>query len=641
MKKYFILFLAILLFSFSASAANRYLCADGSDSNTCTDQDTDCCFSFIAARVSSGKISAGDTVIFENGTYHWGYEESRLGYYGDDSGTSGAPVTYKAENEHQAIIDYDQTAAYTGQLLVGKSAFLHFEDLVFIDAVKSAIRIEDEGVHITNCWMTSDAQWVPDGTSPNSQSGCALILTFYDAYNTVIEDCIIDTPPGNLSSHGIYIHSGTGIINNNIIRNSYGTGIQIQDNGTNGFDLDGEWYVINNLVYNCDTSGIYSSAYNTGFLGTHYYINNRVYNNNLSNSTVQGGFKITSSTKARNGAFIYHNSVYHNNKIGIWAQGADGGEEHLIKNNIIYDNDDDEKYEDDYTASNNVTDNPSFAESSDPTAADFLELSSGSSNCIGQGADLNVELDYEGEARDSSTPDIGADEYDAGAGDTEDPSVTITKSDPSNITADSLSVSWEASDNDSVDSCRWLIDAIPTISTGTQDDSSPAATSGYSEGANTVYVACFDPTGNRGYDSITVNLDTTAPVISNSYPSGGQQCTSDPRNVTIGFTTDEAATCRFSLDGDGGDDENTAYADLNTEFDTTGSTTHAHTISLACDASYQYWARCTDGTNANGSSEDINFTIDADVPPAADVKGFRIGDKITFLGGKRIYIGGE
>jgi hypothetical protein len=95
------------------------------------------------------------------------------------------------------------------------------------------------------------------------------------------------------------------------------------------------------------------------------------------------------------------------------------------------------------------------------------------------------------------------------------PTVTITTSDPQNITSDSLVVAGTCSDGDGVNTSKFRIGAPPSESTGTVctgTTSWSCATSGYSEGENTLYVGCDDPSDNWGSDSITVNLQTPASV---------------------------------------------------------------------------------------------------------------------------------
>jgi len=117
--------------------------------------------------------------------------------------------------------------------------------------------------------------------------------------------------------------------------------------------------------------------------------------------------------------------------------------------------------------------------------------------------------------------------------------------------------------------------------------------------------------------------DTTPPVISSPLPSGVQACTSDPRDVDISITTNENATCKYSL-------TNVAYDSMASTFSTTGSTNHSQTISsLACDDSYTYYTRCEDGSsNENTSSTTISFSIDSS--SLYNFKGTNLSGGISF-----------
>lgn len=109
-----------------------------------------------------------------------------------------------------------------------------------------------------------------------------------------------------------------------------------------------------------------------------------------------------------------------------------------------------------------------------------------------------------------------------GGGDTDDPSVTISAliPDPSSITSDSLYVSGTASDavwgTGSV--CKWRLTSAPDADNGTTITGLTysgtvnwsATASGFSRGANTLYVGCRDAAGNWGSDSMVVNY---LPVI--------------------------------------------------------------------------------------------------------------------------------
>jgi hypothetical protein len=105
--------------------------------------------------------------------------------------------------------------------------------------------------------------------------------------------------------------------------------------------------------------------------------------------------------------------------------------------------------------------------------------------------------------------------------------------------------------------------------------------------------------------SVTNNSDSVAAFIDNLSPSGILDCTSNPRNVTLSLTTNEAATVRMTTVSG-----SVAYADMTDTFTTTGGTSHSEIKSLACGASYNYWVRSSDAQgNVNTSSSLISFSI--------------------------------
>lgn len=110
-----------------------------------------------------------------------------------------------------------------------------------------------------------------------------------------------------------------------------------------------------------------------------------------------------------------------------------------------------------------------------------------------------------------STTYVGP-EYEITGGDVVSPSITISTSDPSSISTNSLSITGSASDNVGVSGVKWRIGTQPTPSTGTACSGTTTWSStvtGFSSGANTLYVGAYDAAGNWGYDSITVNYITS------------------------------------------------------------------------------------------------------------------------------------
>lgn len=101
--------------------------------------------------------------------------------------------------------------------------------------------------------------------------------------------------------------------------------------------------------------------------------------------------------------------------------------------------------------------------------------------------------------------------------------------------------------------------------------------------------------------------DTSAPAISGMSPTTTQQCTSDPRNVTLSLTAVDATAsigCKYDTTS------RAAYADLTKDF-VCGSGTTADctaTESLACGATHTIYYGCTDGTNAS-SVANYSFAV--------------------------------
>jgi hypothetical protein len=101
--------------------------------------------------------------------------------------------------------------------------------------------------------------------------------------------------------------------------------------------------------------------------------------------------------------------------------------------------------------------------------------------------------------------------------------------------------------------------------------------------------------------------DTTPPIISNPLPTGQQ--TAGTSSVLMRVTTDENATCRYSVNS--GSDA--AYTSLPNTFTTTGTTAHAQTINgLTNGGSYSYYVRCRDASgNDDTTGTHITWSVAA------------------------------
>jgi hypothetical protein len=101
-------------------------------------------------------------------------------------------------------------------------------------------------------------------------------------------------------------------------------------------------------------------------------------------------------------------------------------------------------------------------------------------------------------------------------GDTTPPTTTISTSDPSNISSDTLAIAGTASDAVGVSGCKWRIGSAPDATHGTACTGTTSWTgtaTGFSSGANTLHVACYDAAGNYGDDSIVVNYTPPNPAV--------------------------------------------------------------------------------------------------------------------------------
>ena len=122
---------------------------------------------------------------------------------------------------------------------------------------------------------------------------------------------------------------------------------------------------------------------------------------------------------------------------------------------------------------------------------------------------------------DVYTPPADPPAFDAycSAEDTTDPVTVITDPSPKAVTSSSTTLTGTASDANGIDECKWRSGAEPNESYGTSCSGTTAWTcsvTSLSEGANTIYVGCADPSNNWGSDSLVVNY--TIPFI--GYGSG-------------------------------------------------------------------------------------------------------------------------
>lgn len=377
-------------------------------------------FSPAKARKSQSGVVPGDTVIFLNGTYSYDSTACLIGYSGDDSGTSGNIITYKAEDAtHSVVINFNSGYGFRLNNDNG-SDYIIIDGLVIVNHGYSGVFLDDSNQTVKNCWITATGTWPPSGDPNSNADGGGGVNTTETATDFLIESCIMDNVAYTDSSHGIYCGGGSGTIRNNIMRNNIGNGIQIQS-GATGHEI-GSVYVYRNYVHdNTNRNGIYTSSYGGGSIGSVYIYNNLVVNNG---NNYASGFGITASnTSEFSGCYIYNNTLYSNH-YGLNNSTVIGE----IRNNISANNTVDISTgtitNGSLTRSNNLTSsgaegngiigsfNTAHFASVDSSSSDFLKLTSSATEAIGTGYDMSSLFtdDYVGVIRGIAS-DIGAFEY--------------------------------------------------------------------------------------------------------------------------------------------------------------------------------------------------------------------------------------
>jgi hypothetical protein len=122
-----------------------------------------------------------------------------------------------------------------------------------------------------------------------------------------------------------------------------------------------------------------------------------------------------------------------------------------------------------------------------------------------------------------------------------------------------------------------------------------------------VYLYVVDSTGTVNANGYPITFgsyssDTIPPVCSSGSPTG--TLPTGTTTTTVSLATNEAATCKYS------NAANTVYASMSGTFTTTGSNSHARSLTGLSRGNYNYYVRCTDASgNANTEDYLITFSI--------------------------------
>jgi len=288
------------------------------------------------------QVSGGDTVTFKDGTYSCGDGADTI----DCTGSAGNVITFRAETEHGAILNYSSSSDI--KWYVSYASYVTFEDLVLDGGDGSSgselvrVRYSD---HITfdNC-IIRDSQGDCIRFYGGSQSymtvqDCTLsmgnfnnagqnTLTFYNVSNVTVDNCdisqsdhvgigcsfVTDSVISNNDVHDNYTHCISVLddcdnltIRNNILRD---TGYDASTSGCGIFmDRSGQGTITirNNEFRGLEQAGVYISEDPDGPIYIHY---NTFYDNCNDDSTY-GHIRAYTASAATNPTVEIVNNIFY------------------------------------------------------------------------------------------------------------------------------------------------------------------------------------------------------------------------------------------------------------------------------------------------------------------------------------------
>ena len=127
-----------------------YVAPNGADTNPGTEEKP-----WKTLNKAAQTAIAGTTVIFEDGTY----QETRVTTV-TNSGTEGAPITFKARNKHKAIIQYPQNYSTQTKFQISTKHYINVRDFLFTQIQGTATSTSDIYLRCssgtTNCELTGN-----------------------------------------------------------------------------------------------------------------------------------------------------------------------------------------------------------------------------------------------------------------------------------------------------------------------------------------------------------------------------------------------------------------------------------------------------------------------------------------------------
>ena len=227
--------IVVALLGQGLNAATFYVAPDGSDENS----------GAASAPVrtlqrAANMAFAGDTIVVRDGTY--GHENSVTGGDGSDiqnspvvlynSGSPGAPITIKAENQWGAVLDCELLCdAYID---LYNASYIVIQDFVITRGYKEGVHSNDSAHHIT--LQGNRFEYIANRSS-SSTLGLAGMYTNQNCHDFIIDGNVfhdLGRTDANWLDHALYLHGSNFTITNNLFYNiPHGWSIQAADGFNN------------------------------------------------------------------------------------------------------------------------------------------------------------------------------------------------------------------------------------------------------------------------------------------------------------------------------------------------------------------------------------------------------------------------
>lgn len=339
----------VLVDDIPASPSDYWVAKTGSDGNSCATAETE---GTPKLTIGSGMgcLSPGETLTVKAGTYAEDFDTIPNGTSWQDV------VTVTAKAGDTVIIaptgSFPRCGTLTNKQYIEISGFectvAGLYDGFKLDGTTHHVRLQDMEIH------GSSQQGLLDGVANNSPG--------VGGNNEFLNLTIYDTGEDSLD-HGIYITTQNNKVWDNIVYSVSGYSIQLWNGRADANNND----VRSNRLSDSTLRG-----------GITVNGSNNVIANNISWDHASVGIRIG----AGSGNKVYNNTLYSNTGDGVFVSGSN----HEVKNNIIYLNGSTIAGSG-YTASNNVTTNPTFTDAPN----DDFTFTSGSSACEA-GTDLSPDV---------------------------------------------------------------------------------------------------------------------------------------------------------------------------------------------------------------------------------------------------------